>query len=300
MPPGWGFGQSAPPGGPHRSGRHSGPSARNRSSRGAAQRPHVDRADRRHWPSNPAYPKPADPNPADPNPAIPSPSTFLANPRRRVARRDRVRRVGAALLVGLAALLTLSAVTRDQALPAGAVAGRPTAVFTRVVAAGSTVSTDDVAMVDVPSSLRPEHAFANVDRVVGQVVATAVEPGEVATRSRLVTADLLAGQPVGRVAMTVPVMGVAGTGVRAGARVDLYTTGTGEQAASDVVVLAVSGAGGNDGPAAADAAWGQPSTPRLTLALDPSAAARVAKRLGTLEAGESLVLALRRPQASGQ
>lgn len=295
MPPGWGFGQSAPPGGPHRSGRHSGPSARNRSSRGAAQRPHVERADPRHWPSNPA-----DPNPADPKPAIPSRSTGLANPRRRVARRDRVRRAGTALLVGLAALLTLSAVTRDRALPAGAVAGRPTAVFTRVVAAGSTVSTDDVAMVDVPSSLRPEHAFANVDRVVGQVVAAAVEPGEVATRSRLVTADLLAGQPVGRVAMTVPVMGVAGTGVRAGARVDLYTTGTGEQAASDVVVLAVSGADGNDGPAAADAAWGQPSTPRLTLALDPSAAARVAKRLGTLEAGESLVLALRRPQASGQ
>lgn len=223
-----------------------------------------------------------------------------ANPRRRAARRDRLRRVGAALLVGLAALLTLSAVTRDRALPPGAGAGDPTVVFTRVVAAGSTVGPDDVAVVDVPASLRPQHAFTRVEPVVGQVVAGVVEPAEIATRSRLVVADLLVGQPAGRVAMTVPVMGAAGTGVQAGSRVDLYTTGSGEQAASDVVVLAVSEAGGGGAPVAPDPAWGQAAPPRLTLALDPAAAARLARHLSALGAGESFVLAIRRPLATGQ
>lgn len=209
----------------------------------------------------------------------------MSNPRRRRARRARLRRIGAAGLAGVATLLTLSAVTRDR-LPPPSVA---TVVSVRALAAGSVVNPDDVTVIEVPTRVRPERAFPAAEIVVGQVVSSAVDVGEVLTPSRLVGADLLAGQPADRVAMAVPVLDAHATGARPGSHIDLYTTGSGAQAASDVVVLSVSGGSGEPG-----ATWGQAAPTQLTLALTPAAAAQVARHLSVLGAGEAFVVALRR------
>ncbi|OFE15011.1 hypothetical protein BA895_07695 [Humibacillus sp. DSM 29435] len=212
----------------------------------------------------------------------------VSNPRRRRARRARWRRVAAALLAGVAALVTLSAITRDRVPPPGAA----TVVTARALAAGSVLGASDVEVIEVPARVRPERAFPTADLVVGQVVSSAVDAGEVLTPSRLVGADLLAGQPAGRVAMAVPVLDVHATGARAGSHVDLYTTGSGAQAASNVVVLSVSGNGNGNGTPSGST-WGQGAPTQLTLALTPADAAQVAKHLSALGAGEDFVVALR-------
>lgn len=215
----------------------------------------------------------------------------VSNPRRRRARRARLRRVGAALLAGIAALVALSAVTRDRVPSPGAA----TVVSVRALAAGSAVAPADVEVIDMPLRVRPERAFAAADLVVGQTVSSAIDVREALTPSRLVGADLLMGQPGDRVAMAVPVLDAHSTGARAGSHVDLYTTGSGVRAASDVVVLDVSGGSNGD-----DSAWGQVTQTRLTLALSPADAARVATHLSALGAGESFVVALRGTTAPAQ
>ncbi|MEO5745170.1 MAG: SAF domain-containing protein [Terracoccus sp.] len=208
----------------------------------------------------------------------------MSNPRRRRARRARWRRVTAALLAGVAALVTLSAVTRGRVPPPGAA----TVVSVRALAAGSVVDAEDVEVIEVPVRVRPERAFAASDLVVGQVVSSAVDAGEMLTPSRLVGADLLAGQPADRVAMAVPVLDVHATGARAGSHVDLYTTGSGARAASNVVVLSVSGGSSDQDPT-----WGQAAPTQLTLALTPADAAQIATHLSALGAGETFVVAVR-------
>jgi hypothetical protein len=109
----------------------------------------------------------------------------------------------------------------------------------------------------------------------------------VLTPERLLGGDLLAGQPSDHVALSVPVVDASSVGVRPGNRVDLYATGTGTQVATDVVVLAVHDSAETTG-------LGVAAPPRLTLALAPQQAADVARGLGALEAGQSLVLAIHR------
>ena len=148
---------------------------------------------------------------------------------------------------------------------------------------------NDVEVIEVPVRVRPERAFTASDRIVGQVVSSAVDAGEVLTPSRLVGADLLAGQPADRVAMAVPVLDVRATGARAGSHVDLYTTGSGARAASNVVVLSVSVGGDSD----SGSTWGQAAPTQLTLALAPDDATQIAKHLSALGAGETFVVAVR-------
>ncbi|MEO6997560.1 MAG: SAF domain-containing protein [Terracoccus sp.] len=211
----------------------------------------------------------------------------MSNPRRQRAQRARLRRVGAALLAGVAALVTLSAIARDRVPPPSAA----TVVSVRAMAAGSLVSPDDVEVIEVPVRVRPGRAFTASEMVVGQVVSSAVDAGEVLTPSRVVGADLLVGQPADRVAMAVPVLDAHSTGARAGSHVDLYTTGSGARAASNVVVLSVSGGGDKD------STWGQATQAQLTLALTPADAAQVARHLSVLGAGEAFAVALRHPDA---
>jgi hypothetical protein len=77
-------------------------------------------------------------------------------------------------------------------------------------------------------------------------------------------------------------------------RIDLYTTAAGEAAATDVVVLAVRR------PTESGALLGAGSSPQLTVALDASAAATVARSLSGLDGGQGLVVAVRPPAASSQ
>ncbi|KRB43206.1 SAF domain-containing protein [Terrabacter sp. Root181] len=210
-------------------------------------------------------------------------------PRRRRARRARWRRWAAA---GLAALAVLVTVGTLRPAPAGG-AGVPTVVMVRDVAAGEPIGADDVTVSVRPDGQRPVSALTTLDAVLGRSAAAPLTTREVVTPERLVGGDLLAGQPDDRVALGVPVLDAASVGVRAGDHVDLYATGSGTRAAADVVVLAV-----HDAEESTGLGTGAPA--RVTLALDPAQAADVARGLSALEAGQSLVVAIRHGSGPAQ
>lgn len=226
-------------------------------------------------------------------------SKGLPLPRRR-ARRDRMRRWAAALLASAAVLVGLSAFTTAREQPPGL----STLVAARDLPAGHTMAAGDLLVTTRPSSQRPGTALAAYDDVLGRVTAGPVTARDVMTPERLVGADLLAGQPSGHVAVTLPVLPAATTGVGRGSRVDVYATGTGHRVASDVLVLGTSGKQSSTGGLGSDAGGAGVGTPlgtgstsyggvTVTVALDSSSAERVAASLSALQAGESLLLALR-------
>jgi len=216
-------------------------------------------------------------------------ATWPDGPRRRRARRTRWRRWAAAGLAALAVLLTVGAL---RPTPAGG-SGLPTVVMVRDVAAGQRLGPDDVSMATRPAGQRPRSALSRPEMAVGRVVAAPLTVHDVVTPERLLGADLLAGQPADRVAISVPVLDAGSVGVRPGDHVDLYATGSGSRAATDVVVLAVRDAEESTGLGA-----GAPA--RVTLALDPGQATEVARGLSALQAGQSLVVAIRHGSAPGQ
>jgi SAF domain len=202
--------------------------------------------------------------------------------RQRLARRARWRRWTAALLAAAAAAVALSALA-PRATQAGA---QEVVVAVRDLPAGAVVTRADVEVTGRPMSMVPETGLTAYDDVVGRTTATALSSRDIVTSERLVGAALLAGQPAGSVAMSVPVLDV-GEATRPGTRVDLYATGSGETAASDVVVLAVRR------PAESASVLRGGSSPQLTVALDAGAAGTVARSLSGLDAGQGLVVAVR-------
>jgi Flp pilus assembly protein CpaB len=185
----------------------------------------------------------------------------------------------------VAALAGFVAVSALSPRAAGG-AGVPTVVMVHDVAAGHVVGTDDVEVVPRPGGQRPVTALSRSDDLVGRVAAGPLNAGEVVVPGRLVGSGLLAGQPSDHVAMSVPVLDVEAIGVRPGSRVDLYATGAGSLAASDVVVLGVRD--GSDG-----SGLGRATPPQVTVALSPSSATEVARSLGALEAGQIFTVAIR-------
>ena len=190
----------------------------------------------------------------------------------------------AALIAAAAAAVMLS-VLAPRATQSG---GREVVVAVRDLPAGAVVTRADVEVVGRPVSTVPETGLTAYADVVGRTTATALSTRDIVTSERLVGAALLAGQPTGSVAMSVPVLDV-GEATRPGTRVDLYATGSGEAAASDVVVLAVRR------PADSASVLGDGSSPQLTVALDAGAAATVARSLSGLDGGQGLVVAVRPP-----
>lgn len=65
-------------------------------------------------------------------------------------------------------------------------------VFTRPVAAGESLSPDDVTPVPVPAHLLPASAFTDPTEVEGRVLAAPAQEGEVATAHRFVGPELAA------------------------------------------------------------------------------------------------------------
>ena len=156
----------------------------------------------------------------------------------------------------------------------------------RDLAAGVLVTRDDVEVVSRAEVTVPLTGLTTYTDVVGRTTATAVSSRDVMTSERLVGPALLAGQPPGSVAMSVPVLDV-GDATRPGARVDLYTTSGGEPAATDVVVLAVRR------PTESGTVLGGGTTPQLTVALDAAEVSAVARSLSGLDGGQGLVVAVR-------
>ena len=210
-----------------------------------------------------------------------APGRRALNTRQRLARRGRWRRIGAALLAATAVVVALSALAPRVA----GESGRAVVVAVHDLPAGVVVSAGDVEVVMRPAATVPATRLTTSEEVVGRVTATALTTRDIVTAERLVGSELLAGQPTGSVAMTVPVLDV-GEATRPGVRVDLYTTATGETAAADVVVLAVRR------PSEALSPLASVAGPQLTLALSADAASRVARSLSGLDGGQGLVVAV--------
>lgn len=183
-----------------------------------------------------------------------------------------------------------------------------TVVAARLIPSGALIGPGDVRVEARPAEHRPESATGDVAAVVGRRAGGPIEARSAVTTQRLAGAGLLAGRSDGRMAMTVPVLGVALTGVQQGSSVDVYATGTGQQVVTDAQVLAVLGgtsdnttsgsAGGGDGEASGGAlgatvSWEDEPDPAITVAVSPSEARQLALHLSALSAGESFVLAVR-------
>ncbi|MEO7129965.1 MAG: hypothetical protein ABIZ07_01135, partial [Dermatophilaceae bacterium] len=145
-----------------------------------------------------------------------------------------------------------------------------------------------------PAGQRPETGLTAYGDIIGQVTAGPVAARDVLTPERLVGSGLLAGQPDGHVALTLPVLGGATTGVAPGVHVDIYSTGTGQRTATDVVVLAVSGPHASASGMVGGSSLGSDGDASVTVALPASDASRVATSLSAIQAGDSFVLAVRR------
>lgn len=106
-----------------------------------------------------------------------------------------LRRCLAFLLLFTALLLALrqAGATDDRAL-----------VFMRTVAAGETLSRDDVSPVPVPDHLLPATALTEPAEVDGQVLAAPAEQGEVVTSHRFIGPELAATFP-GDISTFIPV-----------------------------------------------------------------------------------------------
>ncbi|MGN6751422.1 MAG: SAF domain-containing protein [Intrasporangium sp.] len=189
--------------------------------------------------------------------------------------------MAAAFLAAIAGFLGVTALTpRGSAAP-----GLPTVVAAHDLPSGVVLGADDLVVEPRPPVQRPETAVSEVDGVIGQVLAAPLTAREVLTTSRLRGPGMLAGQPQGTVAMSVPVLDPQAAGVTAGSRVDLYASGSGERVASDVTVLATRV------PEAS--AWSSGGAASITLALNQPSASAVARSVSTLQAGEIFVVALR-------
>jgi Flp pilus assembly protein CpaB len=203
-----------------------------------------------------------------------------------------VRRVAAALLVVVAAVLAL----RPSAAPVRATAGAtvPVAVAARDLPAGTELRSADLRAVAYPRGLAPGGAYPAAERLSGRVLASGVRAGEAVTDVRLVGAGLTALLEPGQVAAPVRPADLAVTAlVRAGDRVDVLATppdaAQAEVISEAALVLAAPSrrSGGRDLGSVAEADPGG----LLVLAVDGPTAARLA----AAAAGATLTVTLTAP-----
>ena len=214
-------------------------------------------------------------------------------PGRRAAwRRARVRRVVAALLVGLAAWLTLSAF-----LPQPTVVGVPVVVAAHDLAAGQRLAAGDLRVARWAPGTAPSGAATSTHALAGQRVAAPITTGEAVTASRLHGPGLLTGLGPGQVAARVSVTDERVTAmVHPGDHVAVIDTASGARVGSDLLVLATDAPGraggglvGGTGSAAED------GPPGVVVAVSDGQAAALARAGGSAALGAGVTLTLRAP-----
>jgi Flp pilus assembly protein CpaB len=205
------------------------------------------------------------------------------------------RQVAAATLACLALVLALRppppATARASAQPTGLVV-----VATADLAAGTVLSSETLAAIDLPASLVPAGAAAEPGALTGRVLAAPVRAGEPVTDVRVVGPGLWSQVPAGLVAAPVRLADLAvATLLRAGDRVDVLAAAGGADggpASVDVVaegalVLTAPAAGADPRPAV-----GVPDgSGLLVLAVPPG----TAQRLAAAGATSTLTVTLGRP-----
>lgn len=177
-----------------------------------------------------------------------------------------LRRATAALLVGLAAVLALTAGRGTE--------GVPVVVVTRDLAPGAVLGAGDVQVLGLPAPVVPDGAARGTGAVLGRTLAAPLRRGEPVTDVRLTGPDLVRAVSADPAMVSVPIR-LADPEVAAllhpGAAVDVVTVG---ERQDDPVVLA---RGARVLTVLAPSARGATTEGRLLLvALDPLGATRVA------------------------
>lgn len=138
------------------------------------------------------------------------------------------RRLLAALLAGLAALLALTGLSRGATV-------ETTEVVTaaRLVPAGSVLTTDDLEVTRLPASAVPDGAARAVEPLLGQLVGAGLRRGQVLTDLAVVVSSQTDGRLVVGVRVTDPDLARLAP---PGTRVTLFAAGAAEPVVSHVVV----------------------------------------------------------------
>jgi Flp pilus assembly protein CpaB len=203
--------------------------------------------------------------------------------RRRRWRQSQTLRIVAAVLVGLAAWLTLGAVIPQPADP-----GVPTVVAARDLALGSTVSADDLRVERRPEAQRPAGSLADPGAAVGQVVSGPVLAGEIVTPARFRGASQLVGLAPGLVAVSLPVTDpILLTTLRPADTVSVLATGSGQPLATVARVLST------DLPHTGVLAAGDAGPGHLIVAVTADEARNLAVALGPQSATAGFLVAVR-------
>lgn len=194
----------------------------------------------------------------------------------------RVRRVGAAGLVGLAGYAALAALAPDPE-PVGI----PVLVAVRDLPAGHRLTAEDLRTEHRPTDQVPAEPVTRLAGALEQVLTSSVLGGEPLAQARLRGGGLLAGQPVGTLAVPVPVLdpGVAQV-VRVGDRVRALAPADGSTLGEGVVLLVRSGGGDGLGGLTSNSAG------VLVLAVSESTARGLSVALGDPAGGGGVLLAI--------
>ena len=150
------------------------------------------------------------------------------------------------------------------------------------LARGTALSNEMLDTASVPEDFVPPGAVPDIATVIGRVLTSDIEGGEILTRSRLAATTVgpvAALVPEGLRAVVVPSGAPAGT-IRAGDRVEVYATYGGgrphtELVATGLEVVRVLAGGASSGSGVGGTSTGDPGV-ALVLLVDGDAAARLA------------------------
>jgi pilus assembly protein CpaB len=150
------------------------------------------------------------------------------------------------------------------------------------LARGTALSNEMLDTASVPEDFVPPGALPDIATVIGRVLTSDIEGGEILTRSRLAATTVgpvAALVPEGLRAVVVPSGAPAGT-IRAGDRVEVYATYGGgrphtELVATGLEVVRVLAGGASSGSGVGGTSTGDPGV-ALVLLVDGDAAARLA------------------------
>lgn len=213
----------------------------------------------------------------------------LRGPSRRAAwNRARVRRAAAALLVGVAGALALTALR-----PAPPPEGVPVLVATHDLATGTTLTSADVRVATWPADTSPPRTAASVDAVVGEVVNAPVAAGGPLPRLRLRSTAMLRALPDGEVAVHVPLRDPAiRRFLQPGDHVDALSAAGGDAVAHGLLVLAT-GVGTGSAPGTGPVGSTTPAAEAgVLVAATPEQASGLAATIAEDGPGAGVVLSI--------
>ena len=229
---------------------------------------------------------------------FPRPGATSGRPesRRHAYWRRHARRLTAALLAALGAVIVIAALRANAA----DVTAVPVVTVSADLSPGHRLTAQDLGLRQVPSAVRPPGAFIAVEAALGRSLSGPILAGEVVTSSRVAPVKGPAGVTSGRVAIAVPLANPAVLQmISTGDEVLVLESGSGERV-TDAIVLQAPDPAAGPGTSSADAptavgAWSMASAPEVALfvAVPETDVARLAAAFGPAGSGAGFVVAVR-------